>query len=86
MGLSSGKFFKYIQHKKPVIINDIPMLNSLLTRNGIGAVYTKGSLGQNISAVMQGIEYPHSLRNQFSYDHFYRKTIRQVMNTMNVQD
>jgi hypothetical protein len=79
MGLSSGKFFKYIQHKKPVIINDFPMLNSLLTRNGIGAVYTKGNLGQNISAVMQGMEYPQSLRNKFSYEQFYRKTIRQVI-------
>ena len=26
IGLSSGKFFKYVQHSKPVIINDIPLL------------------------------------------------------------
>ena len=77
-GLSSGKFFKYIQHNKPVIINDIPLLNSLVSRNGMGTVYTKGNLGRNISAVMQGGKYPQSLRNKLSFEHFYKRTIKLV--------
>lgn len=78
MGLSSGKFFKYMQHKKPVIINDIPFLNLMVLRNGIGAVYRKGKLAQNLSDAIKGIEYPQAFRDNFSYEIFYQGIIKQM--------
>lgn len=84
MGLSSGKFFKCIQHQKPVIINSIPMLDQLVTRNNIGRVYAKGNLGQCIFDLSQGEEYPHSLRNKFAYETFYSKTMKQVIEALKV--
>jgi len=83
MGLSSGKFFKYIQHKKPVIISDIPFLNSMVAQNGIGTVYSKGNLYQCISTVLRSKEYSQLLRDKFSYDFFYKKTINQVIKFIN---
>ncbi|HBA73033.1 MAG: hypothetical protein A2X82_16275 [Geobacteraceae bacterium GWC2_55_20] len=79
MGLSSGKFFKYIQHNKPLIINDIPFLNKLVTQNGMGAVYSRGNLGRNISFIMQSGEYTQSFRNKLGYEPFYKNTIKQVI-------
>lgn len=83
MGLSSGKFFKYLQHKKPVIINDIPFLNSMVLRNGIGTVYCKGKLAQNLSDVIQSANYPQTFRDKFTYETFYNNIIKQVRELCN---
>jgi hypothetical protein len=74
IGLSSGNF-KYVQHNKPVIISDIPLLSPLVARHGIGSVYEPGNLGHAVADIVGSQGYPRSFGEKMSYERHYAKVM-----------